>query len=643
MSRRKTIALINLMPEDLHSKRVMDGVFGQCDKYGYNVALFSSMTPLNFFYQDYADGEKHIYDLPNFSAFDGIILDTLTLTFDNDHSLTERIMDQINRGSHGPVVSLGMPIEGCKTIVGTNDAQLREMCRHTVEVHGKKDILLLTGPKDNSEAESRLAIFKDELDRLGIEVDDDHVVYGNFWYSCGERLAEEILSGARPMPEAVIAASDHMALGLMEMLTASGVRIPKDLMLVGFEATQEAMLSDVSLSSYESNYSKTAADAVDYIRSVIEPEAPILPRELDLKKMFHPGMSCGCQPDLTLSAAAFKDALYFTHRNYTSDVMNNNVDIGLLMENYVSEMLTGSDTPQKCIENIYLNTYLLLPYMNFSICLREDWLSAEKEEFVGYPEQMKIALTATTTNGPDYFSEEDSVTFDTKLMIPAMQEYTEKPCVFYFSAVHFGGMMLGYSVMQRELSDRHKLNLVFRNWLRLVNNSLEMVRSKNRYVMLSIRDNMTGLYNRRGMNEMFEELSAKSQPTDRLFACVIDMDGLKLINDNHGHSEGDFGIITVSRAVKRICRCNELSIRAGGDEFFILGLGEYLPEECDKRREEFLSAMEELSAESGKPYQICASIGCALGEEGSRDPEELLSAADRDMYRFKTMRKKHRE
>ena len=60
MSKRKTLALINLMPETIHSQRVAKGVFKQCDKYGYNVAVFSSMTPLTFYFQDYSEGEVRI-------------------------------------------------------------------------------------------------------------------------------------------------------------------------------------------------------------------------------------------------------------------------------------------------------------------------------------------------------------------------------------------------------------------------------------------------------------------------------------------------------------------------------------------------------------------------------------------------------
>ena len=535
-----------------------------------------------------------------------------------------------------------MPYGDLEVIESGNEQLLREMCRHAVNVHGKRDILLLTGQKGNSEAENRLGVFRDELEKLGAPVTDDRVVYGDFWYTSGMKLAEEILSGKRPMPEAIIAASDHMALGAIEKLSANGVKIPEQLVVIGFEATAEGLLGEISLTSYESNFTKTAADAVDRIHSIIDPDVPIEPYEPDIDKMFHPGMSCGCEPDLRRSARAFRDALYYRSRNYTSEVLMENIDIGLLMENYISEVLTGAETPQQCIELIYRNTYLLFPFLNFCICLREDWLTSEKEKFAGYPDKMKITVANSTSGGLNFYEEEKAVTFDTKLMIPELHRYTEKPCVFYFAAVHFSDNTLGYTVLQRELSDSHMLNLVFRNWLRVINNSLEMVRARHRYVMLSIHDNMTGLYNRRGMYELFGRLATAVRPEDRLFCCVIDMDGLKYVNDTFGHDEGDYGIITVSRAATQVARDEELCVRAGGDEFYIIGLGRYPDDECEKRRDAYLSAIASLSSGSGKPYPISASIGCALGVAGDRDLEELLRRADEEMYRFKVMRKKHR-
>ena len=641
MEKRKTICLVTGMPELLHGRRVAKGVFEQCEKYGYNVAVFASMSHLLFFVKDHTDGEKNIYSLPNYGLFDGIILDTITLAEDNTGKVLDTVYNNIKAKTDAPAVCIGIPYKDIDAVSGSNEEILREMCRHAVNVHGKRDILLMTGMKENPESTVRLDIFTDELSKLGIEVDNDHKIFGDFWYTSGTALAKELIAGTRPMPEATIAAGDYMALGLIEELTAGGVRIPEDVLILGFEATDEAMLSDVTLSSYESNFTEAAADAVDRIRAVIEPGAEIMPYHSDISKMFHPGMSCGCEPDIMQSAKIFRESLYYISRNYTSERLMQNIDIGLLMESYAAEELTSSTTPGECISNIFNKTYLLSPYVSFSLCLREDWLSYDTYLKEGYPERMKIvSANSTKENGTEIKNELDGFTFETRLMLPELHEYSETPCVFYFAPVHFSDNTLGYAVLQRELSDRHLINLVFRNWLRLVNNSLEMARAKNRYAELSVHDNMTGLYNRRGMYERYADILKKVSPDERLFVCVIDMDGLKYINDTFGHGEGDCGIMTVSRAVKMTARDNEICVRAGGDEFFIIGIGNYPDSECAERRERFVKTISELSREAEKNYPISASIGCFTGATGCFELEEAISRADEEMYRFKIKRKR---
>ena len=176
--------------------------------------------------------------------------------------------------------------------------------------------------------------------------------------------------------------------------------------------------------------------------------------------------------------------------------------------------------------------------------------------------------------------------------------------------------------------------------MRFVNSSLEMVRAKNKYILMSVRDDMTGLFNRRGMYTELEKMLMDSREADRLFAVVIDMDRLKYINDTYGHSEGDFSIRTVGKAAKAVTMSDEKCIRAGGDEFFIIGVGNYDESDINKRTEKFRKVMKELSDNSGKPYIISASIGCAVGAKNSFD--ETLSAADKKMYSQKTDKKKHK-
>jgi diguanylate cyclase (GGDEF)-like protein len=472
-------------------------------------------------------------------------------------------------------------------------------------------------------------------------VPDQHIVYGDFWYTSGTNLANDIVSGKISMPDAIIAASDHMALGVIERLTKCGIRVPEDIIVVGFEATMEAALNPISLTSFESNMVKSASDAVDYIRSVIEPGAEIHRFVPYYSKMIHCGMSCGCEPDFARSADAFRDALYYTAKNYDEISLTDKIDIGLLMENYISEQLTSSENPQECLKNIYTNTYVVFPFVNFSLCLREDWLDTDFDTTVGYPDRMKVVLANSTVDEMNFYEEHEGKVFDTSLMIPRMHEYTEKPCVFYFSAVHFNEKMLGYAVLQRELSDTHKINLVYRNWLRLVNSCLEMTRAKHRYVMLSVHDKMTGLYNRRGMYLRLDKMLDNASPDDSLFVSVVDMDGLKYINDTFGHGEGDFGIVCVSNAVKAVSGEREMCVRAGGDEFFIIGIGKYDQRSCHDRIKAFETTLSEMSASSGKPYTVSASIGCAVSDLLG-DIDDVLAEADENMYKYKIKRKRQR-
>ena len=643
MKRRKVIALICAIPEHIHGRRIADGIFSQCEKYGYNVAVFAPLTHLKSAVPNYLTGEKNIYELINTDIIDGMILDTITLTEDETGDTLEALSRIFGDSRKVPTVCIGIPYKDLPVIENKNEQQLRLLCRHVIERHGKRSICVLTGSKGNHEAEERLRIILDEISSYGITVSDEHIVYGDFWYTSGGKLAEDIAQGRISKPDAIICASDHMAMGAVQKFTELGIKVPEDIIVTGFEATAEAAMDDISVTSCESNFAQAAAECVDYLRSVIDPDEPIIPYEIQLDKMLHLGKSCGCEADLVRSANAFREALYYTSRNYNSEILLDNIDIGLLMETYVSEQFTSSETPEKCIENIYYNTYLVMPFVNFKLCLKEDWLDTDHDISKGYPDKMKVVLANSSVNGENFFAEENRYTFDTSLMIPELFKESVSPSVFYFSAVHFNETMLGYAVLQRDLTDRHKINLVYRNWLRLVNNSLEMMRAKYRYMLLSNHDKMTGLYNRRGMYNAIEKMLHNAVDNARVFAAVIDMDGLKYINDTFGHSEGDFGIIGVGTAAQAVTMQNEICVRAGGDEFFIVGIGEYADNSCEDRVSRFEKAIAEVSQQSKRGFPILASIGCSMTDNITMAGfEEALSAADEQMYSYKMKRKRKR-
>ena len=264
---------------------------------------------------------------------------------------------------------------------------------------------------------------------------------------------------------------------------------------------------------------------MDYLRKQIDPDGEIIPYE-EHPKLFT-GMSCGCQPDYTRSVQSLHDHIYFTYPNYADEEISNHYDIGMLMESYIFEKFTASDTPERCIRNIIEGGYLIYPFANYFLCLRSDWLDSSRELREGYPDRMKIVAAHTNNNELYFYSDAESIIFDTKVMIPRIFDNTDdKPSIYYFTPVHFSSDTLGYSVTQRWMDDTHRLNLVFRNWMRFVNNALEMSRAKSRLLTMSLHDEMTGAFNRRGMYVQLDRMMENADKNDSLFVFVIDMDRL---------------------------------------------------------------------------------------------------------------------
>ena len=164
------------------------------------------------------------------------------------------------------------------------------------------------------------------------------------------------------------------------------------------------------------------------------------------------------------------------------------------------------------------------------------------------------------------------------------------------------------------------------------------MRTRNQLLAMSIRDSMTGLYNRRGMNLKLDELLGGEHRGDKLFVAVIDMNGLKKINDTYGHTEGDAGILLISKAVKQSALRGEICVRAGGDEFYVIGVGKYDAPDTVTRETDFRTVLEELQADVPKPYKVTASVGCAIEPVvESLNFDAVLSRADKMMYKEKLL------
>ncbi len=171
-------------------------------------------------------------------------------------------------------------------------------------------------------------------------------------------------------------------------------------------------------------------------------------------------------------------------------------------------------------------------------------------------------------------------------------------------------------------------------------NVTELLEAQKKLNELSLTDELTGLYNRRGFVTMAEhqlKLERHSGTARGLSLMFADMDGLKAINDTYGHGAGSYALKTLGRLISSVVRNADLVARWGGDEFVILSVGAQ-GENAQLVVNRILERIDEHNAESPDPYLIGCSIG--LAEVDADLPlDEMIARADEAMYAEKKRRK----
>jgi two-component system cell cycle response regulator len=150
---------------------------------------------------------------------------------------------------------------------------------------------------------------------------------------------------------------------------------------------------------------------------------------------------------------------------------------------------------------------------------------------------------------------------------------------------------------------------------------------------LSLIDDLTGLYNRRGFADLGEQYLKLSRRSAR-GVCVVflDVDRFKSINDSLGHHVGDRALIKVADILKATFRRSDIIARLGGDEFAVLAL-EASGESSELLLERLRERFREFNRSSQEPYQLSVSIGMTRREADMRMRlEDLVSEADHAMY-----------
>ena len=158
---------------------------------------------------------------------------------------------------------------------------------------------------------------------------------------------------------------------------------------------------------------------------------------------------------------------------------------------------------------------------------------------------------------------------------------------------------------------------------------------------LSLQDELTGLYNRRGFMMLASQSLKLADRAERGSVLIfVDLDGMKTINDRLGHKFGDMALRDTAGVLRETFRESDILARIGGDEFVVMAMAAG-GENAALMLAHVTENVARLNAKSERPYKLCVSCGCASASDGSEARlEDMLVSADSLMYEEKQRRKK---
>lgn len=318
---------------------------------------------------------------------------------------------------------------------------------------------------------------------------------------------------------------------------------------------------------------------------------------------------------------------------------------------YVTERLV----PMSRFDDLLELFYRELPILDIKSCFIFFYpksLIHRNEDLWKMPKQTKL-IFAYNQNGPIPTSELESVYYNTSDFVPWELLLEGERKTLILSTLHHMEEQLGfilyepgindglvYETITSQISGLLKNSLLMTNYQKAdhkLRSALKKLQFYNQHLnKLSQTDDMTGLYNRRGfMNLARQSLQLSISLKNSGILFFADLDGLKTINDRHGHKAGDQAILAAADSLKKSFRHMDIISRLGGDEFVILAID--TPEDfTDKVRKRLKKNITLINSTGKHPFELSISIGWVpfLYDENPTI-EQLIAMADARLYEQK--------
>lgn len=635
MEKRK-IALLTAAWDTEMLEPVIEGVKERLEGTGWDLHVFMCFpgfginNPDNF-------STYNIFSLPNYDDYEGFLLSVNGI---QGYEMIQKYHPKLFKIKK-PMVSLEKEIEGLTTVIPDGYKAMYQLVEHLITKHGCRTLNYVGGPSDHADNIIRKKAFMDALAVHGIPVEERRIREYSFVAADGRQAYLDFKKIGIEFPNAVVCASDAMALGYCQAAEEDGKYPPEDFLITGYDNDENARNFTPKITSIDKKARLLGYVACDELFKIIEN------KEVEKQVMYEPELvlrgSCGCYAPEELEEYSIRELNRRMYCALKEEAAYHDM-VAMIRQNLALATSEGMFN--------YFMAEVLRNYdiFGFSLCINQEvhysTLPIDEDKWeTGYSKSQYVFSSMW-----EKFSQEEPVIINTRDLIPDyLVRNDEKTHIYMYCSVYKASASLGYlavadgtCLLKRNLLRQLVLSI---NGAYTNLRNLENLRKINKRLdSIYTKDAMTELYNRFGYMrdgyEMYERSKVSKKP---LMVMFMDMDGLKNINDTYGHSQGDEALIRFAEVLRKCTADEKIAVRYGGDEFLIIGPVDGA-KEAEAFKRELENQLKTANEEGNAQYLLEASIGYVLTDPRSKkELDAYVEEADSLMYEVKKRNKKQRQ
>lgn len=598
---RPLYAVIAASVADIEQREILSGIIKTAKESDIDIAVISNIyNPVDP--SDILKTENKIYDLILTGKYNGFILISESIL---NSELQEQIRNALKKKKDIPVIVIGTPLTELMLpdfhVINTSDTNdVEEITDHLIDVHGFKNIHILTGRDTIVASHKRVDGYKRSLEKHNIPFVSNNVFYGDYWMSSGYKLAEKYINGEILFPEALVCANDYMAYGVLDECMKQDIVLPDKFSLIGYEYIRERRNHTPLLTTYQRNRKALGIQAVRLMQIKIETgtwmeKSP--PRGQIIK-----GDSCPCGA-ISLD---IKREINDVQTKATYDFLN----LFSQLDHHLTECRSISEFVSICRDFQYMIRNVGRLYM----CLYENWYKNEP------PSDIMTAYNLLICEAPITFRKENFSTL-----------FGGNSAPYYFSPLFVAEHELGFVILSYNSADTY--DHIYRNWLKSIANGLEFLRMKNdiKYLtdcqnLTEFRDVTTGMLNEKGLANAYITADKSNLHLVAVQTALCTNEKISLNASGRLNS-----ILHAAEAVREFCHNQDICAKLENNTFICLFRSSYNPEHLTDLLKSVILQNKDYIQQCGSDSFACCAFSCSemtFAEITERYSKELKEHAD---------------